>query len=67
LVGGGIVGLATAGTLAAWALALSASRTAAAAVAAATALMAGAATMFWLRKLIQKRRVVRRVYLGRLR
>ncbi len=67
LVGGGIVGVAAVGAVSAWALSLAGSPTSAAVVAAVTAVVAGAATMFWVRKLIQKRRIVRRVYLGRLR
>lgn len=62
IVGGGIIGLAVVGALAVWALTLAGWPTAGAAVAAATAVLTGAATMFWVRKLIQKRRVVRLVY-----
>jgi hypothetical protein len=66
LVGGAIVAAAVVGSLLAWSLDRGGRPLVAAWVAAATAVVVGGATMFWVRKLVAKRRITRLVYHARL-
>jgi hypothetical protein len=65
IVGG--VAVAIVGALVAWSFDRSGHLTAASAIAAAAAVMAGSIAVFWVRKLIAKRRVTRLVYRRRSR
>lgn len=62
MVGGATLGAAVAGFLGAWGLDRSGRPGPAAMVAVATAVIVAGATMFWVRKLIAKRRISRLIY-----
>ena len=61
IVGGVVIGIAVAGSLLAWALS-GENDGLAALIAAGTAVVVGGIMLFWIRKLIAKRRVTRLVY-----